>query len=493
MKIVIRTDASVGTGTGHLVRCGVLARELTGRGCDVTFLCHKMHESIKGLLPVEAGIRLVEFDSGDASDVLVGSGMPDWLVVDHYDIDSKWESAVRSNVKKIMVIDDLANRKHDCDLLLDQNYYPTPESRYAALLDASCERLYGPGYAILKPEFGLITKNRTKPGAVKWVLVCFGGTDPGNETGKVIEAIKQSGLDGVCFDVVVGAANPNRENIRALCGAMQNMNYHCQAQNMAELMAGADLFVGAGGTLAWERCCAGLPAVVIAIADNQIECSEALFTTGAIEYLGVSDGVDPVRIARSMRALLGDPEKLGIMADAGRKLVDGLGARRVACRMLGPYTLRRAGKSDLMTYYNWTNDLDVRANSFSSTAISLEGHEKWFAARIVSADCKMYVLEYDSIPVGQIRFYIMDGVAEIGFSIDRNYRGKGLGKLILQKGVERLRRESSSLLTIIGAVKLGNTSSNKAFLSSGFVLSGKRILNGEESNIFCLAASPHKH
>lgn len=220
------------------------------------------------------------------------------LVVDSYALDFKWETFLRPYVDKIMVIDDLANRIHDCDLLLDQNYYRELEHRYDGLVPPGCRKLLGPEYALLRPEFHKAKKSlRKRDGKIRRILIFFGGSDPTNETKKALEAVKLLNRPDIAVDVVVGAANSYREEIKRICREMPKATYYCQVENMAELMAAADLAIGAGGTTTWERLYLELPTIAIAVSENQVATLEALGEAGMVWYLGRSYEVGEEDIA----------------------------------------------------------------------------------------------------------------------------------------------------------------------------------------------------
>jgi len=226
------------------------------------------------------------------------------LVVDNYAIDHKWESFLRPYVNKILIIDDLANRTHDCDLLLDQNYYHDLEHRYDGLLPQTCRKLLGPEYALLRPEFHQAKKTlRKRDGKIRRILVFFGGSDPTNETKKALEAIKQLNRPEIAVDVVVGTANSYQEEIKQICSEMPNTTYHCQVENMAELMAAADLAIGAGGATTWERLYLELPTIAIAVAENQVETLEALGEAEMVWYLGKNNEMPLKSLAIKLKDL----------------------------------------------------------------------------------------------------------------------------------------------------------------------------------------------
>ncbi|HHU52398.1 MAG TPA: UDP-2,4-diacetamido-2,4,6-trideoxy-beta-L-altropyranose hydrolase [Firmicutes bacterium] len=226
------------------------------------------------------------------------------LVVDSYALDSKWEKYQRPYVGKLMVLDDLADRPHDCDLLLDQNYYRNMDRRYEGLVSSACKMLLGPQYALLRPEFHQAKKDlRKRDGKIRRILVFFGGSDPTNETKKALEAIQLLNRPEIAVDVVVGATNPHQEEIKKLCSEMPNTTYHCQVENMAELMAAADLAIGAGGTATWERLYLELPTIAIAVAENQVETLEALGEVGMVWYLGKNNGMPLKSLVNKLKDL----------------------------------------------------------------------------------------------------------------------------------------------------------------------------------------------
>jgi pseudaminic acid biosynthesis-associated protein pseG len=243
-----------------------------------------------------------ETDARETGEVLCTLAPIMRLVVDSYALDEVWERIVRPLVGEIFVIDDLANRKHDCDMLLDQNFYRAMQYRYDGLVPPSCKLLLGPAHALLREEFYAAKKKlRRRDGHLRRVLVFYGGSDATCETEKAIHVLLQLHLLSVAVDVVVGGSNPRRAYIEELCGKHDFLRYHCQVSNMAELMAQADLSLGAGGTTTWERCFLGLPAIVTAIAENQLEVCRDCDEMGYIYYLGRWDEVTEEDIAAAVQ------------------------------------------------------------------------------------------------------------------------------------------------------------------------------------------------
>ena len=326
MNIVFRVDASAQIGSGHVMRCLTLAKRYRREGHTVSFVMRALSSNLMTFVE-EAGFSVYslpyvksrqmltgylawltvaqEQDAQETTAVLRTMGQVDRLVVDHYALDAAWETVCRPYAREIMAIDDLANRRHNCDILLDQNFYENASARYMGLVPDHCRLLLGPQHALLRDEFYEI-KPRRRTGALHNILVFYGGSDLTDETSKALRALSRMSLPGVTVNVVVGAGNPHKEEVRALCAAMPRVRYHCQVENMAELMSVADLALGAGGTSMWERLALGLPAIVTAIADNQLEGCGNCAAAGLIDYLGRAEDVDEEMLARAVRTFVDD-------------------------------------------------------------------------------------------------------------------------------------------------------------------------------------------
>lgn len=356
MKVVFRTDSSLLIGTGHLMRCLALAGELSTRGAQVVFICrnlpgnmntqvlrngHKLHElplddntlmNNPGVSEYERWLAVEkETDAFQTGRVLAEKeNGADVLVVDHYALDSVWEREVLPYIKRLMVIDDLANRRHDCHILLDQNLYENMDKRYEHLVGADTQLLLGPTFALLRKEFNSQRKVMAKrDGRVRKVMVSFGGADRTNETLKFLDSLAEAKAVALNFEVIVGKTNPNNDIIKEKCDGMANVAYYRAVNDIARLMVEVDLAVGAGGTSTWERCCLGLPAVTVAVAENQVEVARLSERMGFAVYLGISEQVSADRMIKYVTELAEDRPKMVAMSSAGMKLVDGLGVNRV--------------------------------------------------------------------------------------------------------------------------------------------------------------------
>jgi UDP-2,4-diacetamido-2,4,6-trideoxy-beta-L-altropyranose hydrolase len=347
---LFRVDASSRIGTGHVMRCLTLAEALRARGTRVRFVCRD-HEGHLGalirhrafavtLLPVSMSTSggeeypawLGATPETDAAQTIAAlAERPDWLVVDHYGIGREWEALLRPHVGRILAIDDVANRPHDCDVLLDQNYSAAGDERYATLVPGGCKLLTGPRYALLSPVYAVHRKAlapRQLP--PRRVLLFFGGADPADATGMALEALSAGTLRELEVDVVIGHNYADRSALRARAKARPRTTVHEPRPHLADLMTRADIAIGAGGVTTWERMCLGLPTVLVSIADNQRPACEALASAGLAQYAGHYPGINAKALANVVQAWLREPAAVAAQGARVQTIVDGLGVGRVA-------------------------------------------------------------------------------------------------------------------------------------------------------------------
>lgn len=350
-NIVFRVDVSDQIGTGHFMRCLTLADSLTKSCTSIRFVCRYLPEFFRTVLRE----RQYEFScltssSGDIStdelshsdwlgvsqavdsqDTLqaLSDRTWDWLVVDHYSLDARWEAELRKAAANIMVIDDIADRQHDCDILLDQNFYADMNVRYKKLVPDHCQLLLGPQYALLRNEFSQLRKKvRPRTGQISRILVFFGGMDPNNFTGRVIEELATLGIQGLEVDVVIGVQHPKSKAIESCC-AEYGFNCYLQTDRMADLMASADLAIGAGGSATWERCCLGLPTLIVSLADNQTKIARGIELLGAGRFVEINKSEDLQILVDLLLHLMDAPTELKSFSEKAYSTTDGLGVARV--------------------------------------------------------------------------------------------------------------------------------------------------------------------
>ena len=319
MRIVIRADASIQIGSGHVMRCLAFANRLKTYGARIRFICTDYPGHIAAQIKA-LGMEVMllapdqALDANSALHAMADFSPVDWLVVDHYGLDAVWESAMRCVTRRIMVIDDLADRDHDCDLLLDQNLREYARDRYAIHVPAKCRMLLGPRHALLREEFETPGLVRERDGTVRRLLVFHGSSDPTNEADKTLDALALLGSPALDVQLVLGASNPQRTIVAARAADMHGIRIHEQTSEMARLMSACDLALGTCGVASWERCALGLPALVVITADNQRETARLLHACGAVECLGDAVVVDAESIAEALEHAMIMPRRVAAMA-----------------------------------------------------------------------------------------------------------------------------------------------------------------------------------
>lgn len=316
-----------------------VSRELPGHMCD--YIVERGHKIFR--LPVNGeekfhvrdhqhvNIGRIDCfaDAEEMKDICSAYPIFDWLIVDHYELGISWELEVKNCVKRLMVIDDLASRAHHCDLLLDQNFYGEKTDPYSELVPISCTKLIGTAFVLLRPEF-VVSKDkiRRRNGKVERILIFFGASDLRNETLKALQAVCMLNDPSLLIDVVLGGNHPFKQSIRDFVSRHPQISCHDYVERMSDLMLKADLYVGSAGTTTWERCCVGLPGLVIAVAENQIQPCKYLDRAGIIKYIGCSSDISSESISESLRDIISMPKVLDEMSWRSMALIDGLGTSR---------------------------------------------------------------------------------------------------------------------------------------------------------------------
>lgn len=344
MNIVFRVDSSTEIGTGHVMRCLTLAALLKEKGARVSFICRNLPYNLSNYIQSKGFPVYLLQKSNTATENLKKSNTHsdwltvtwkedaentlevlkskkfDWLIVDHYSLDIYWESKMRPYTRNIMVIDDLYDRKHDCDLLLNQNICIGSFS-YNGLVPLHCKIFHGPECALLREEFSR-QRRRKRDGTIKRIFIFFGGSDLTNETVKAMKAFLTLNKFDILVDVVIGKSNVNYEEIKKISESCRSFTLHRQVENMAELMNKSDLAIGACGTTSWERCYLGLPSLVITIALNQEEIAEELGKLNAVKLLGKSSTVTIENIAIELNHLFNNPLEVREMSESSLAILE---------------------------------------------------------------------------------------------------------------------------------------------------------------------------
>lgn len=499
--VAFRADSSARIGSGHLMRTLTLADELRRRNVETIFVSreHPGHlidrlessgHAVRRLPPPVGEPKARgeyaqwlavpwEVDAQETAAALQGAS-PNWLVVDHYALGDEWQTAVRRCVGQVMVIDDLADRRHNAEVLLDQGFYgEATAARYDGLVPDRAKKLLGPRYALVAREFSEAREKReARDGTIRRVLIFFGGSDSTNETVKVLQALSVPQLGELEVAVVLGSNHPDPESIRTRVAKRPRTELHENLETLAQAMSRADLMIGAGGTTTWERCTLGLPAISIPIAENQRGATEALAAAGvhATMARGIETTTDEWSAA--ITALTRDPAAVRGMADRAARVTDGRGAQRVARILLGKAALdikmRRVCRADETMLLEWANDPEVRAQSFTSAPIQPESHARWLSHKLQDPDTIFLIGEDEGgLPIGQVRFDIdraqprSEGQAVISISVDSAFRGCGFGDALLAAALRELDK-AEPRATPVALVRPENRKSRQLFSRLNF-------------------------
>jgi UDP-2,4-diacetamido-2,4,6-trideoxy-beta-L-altropyranose hydrolase len=495
MRFAFRVDASQQIGTGHVMRCLTLATALRDQGHIGVFICrdHEGHlaEMIrqKGyachlLSAPTAKLAVQENDLAHADWLGVSwqedaqqtanilTETVDWLVVDHYAIDARWESALSGKYRQLMVIDDLADRAHIADVLLDQTL-GRQAIAYQPFVPTSCRLLLGAKYALLRPEFAqhrvASLAQRASRHQVKSVLINMGGVDADNMTAQVLMALNRVSLPKeIRLQVVMGGNAPHLSQVEQLAAAM---HYQTQilvnASNMATLMVDADVAIGAAGSTTWERACLGLPSLLFCLAENQRVGVEAIAEAGAAWYVrSIADMLCSVQI------LLNMPERLRQMQQLAYAVTDGQGVEKIVNKLVNTsLVLRRVSIDDAALLFSWRNHPSIRAVSHQQAPLVYQDHETWLAQSLNNPNRLLWIAMQDQQPIGVIRFDRDSSEmtkVEVSLYLAPEMQGKGLGQALLFAGEQQLHQTWRNVCFINADVLPSNAASLTLFERAGY-------------------------
>ncbi len=491
-RLVIRADASSGMGVGHVMRCLALAQAWSRIGGEVVFVGH-LPAGVCVQLEAEgfAVLNMCGSDFNDPLPILEAAPEGAWVIVDGYHFSPELTHQLRAAKRRVLAISDSPDQSaiHEAAHILLNTGYGAEKFHYQTCADSV--RLMGQKYVLLRPEFRAAARQRElEPEQATRVLVSFGGADSAGMSERAAGIL--GSLDGPSLEVkvVVGKANFRHTDIeRAFATVGIDVEILSGCDEMALLMDWADLGFAAAGITALEMACAGLPAVLVVVAENQRFNLDGLVASGAALC---PDGVEfsDMELGRCIAELLDDQVRRQACSDAGREYLDGLGSERVCSIMQvlagndnDEFLFRASKAGDLMQFFHLANDPDVRANSFSPKPIELKEHKNWFIKRQNSALVGMYVLDCHGVLAAQVRYEAVDDIASADYSVHPAFRGRGLGAKILaescQPALKRLQ-----VRRLRGEVLLSNLASGKCFLRAGFLEREVVNIRGNTCHIF---------
>ncbi len=344
-NIFFRVDSSHEIGIGHVMRCLALADGFPSEKWQCQFICKSHSGNIKQIIesrgyvvkemkldPSFIGAEIYdrwvgssqEYDANECLKYIDHTG--DFLVLDHYGLDVVWEKLLTPKVEKLIVIDDLANRPHDCDLLIDSKYGRL-NTEYKNHTRDSTKLLMGSKYCILRKEFSeLINKAKEKrklTKTIKNVLISFGGTDPLNYSELIVDLMMNK-IRNLTLDIVIGSHHKSLPKFKSI--NKKNINLHIDTNEMASLILNSDFSIGGYGGSSWERCCLGLPSFGLVSAKNQIEIAHSLDDYGASKCINESEIFEELN---SVLSNDGDFSWWSEMSQKAFNLCDGKGVDRI--------------------------------------------------------------------------------------------------------------------------------------------------------------------
>jgi UDP-2,4-diacetamido-2,4,6-trideoxy-beta-L-altropyranose hydrolase len=493
LNVAFRVAATAQIGGGHVARCLTLADAFAQRGAACSFF---VNGAAARAVPLLARTRHAVVTADTTEDLLraatrAGNVKFDWMVVDDYRLSAPDEAAFRRVAKKIFVVDDLADRPHDCDVLLDSTLGRTSET-YAGLVPRNAKVLAGAQFAPLRSEFfaarprTLIRRQATK--VPSRLLVSFGLVDPEGVTGEAVEALL-SAFPDLAIDAVLAPRAASLGQVEKLARTHKNLRLHVDPPSMAALMSDADLALGAGGSTAFERACLALPTVAIVLASNQTALAGNFAAAGA-QVAIPKDGAVWRRTVEALRALIRDHAVWEDMCLKASRICDGLGARRAALiaisertRAGGNVSLRPACWDDVDRLFEWQSAPGARTYSSDPSPPKRPQHEAWLKGKLANPNCVLTIVEFDGDPVGVLRFdRRLNGSFMVSILISTSYHGAGIGLAAMRAGAVLL-----SGHTLWAVIDDRNAASIRMFANAGFEPCGEgkyMLVNGAPSDSY---------
>lgn len=432
--IVFRADGGSELGIGHIMRCLTLADRFNFIGFKILFISSPFERALQQKI-IDRGfeLRFIEENKGSDSEQCINilkNYFTKTLVVDHYSIDKSWEKQLKDSVGELVVIDDLANRDHDCDFLIDSAYGRSKRD-YEKLVNASCKLLLSTDYIILRPEFSnmrsLALNKRENTTGINRILINFGGTDTLNLSIPCLKILKRVGFIGG-IDILISSASSNLVELQSVCSNLSGVVLHVDSTNVAELMLNSDLAIGSLGTSTWERCSLGLPCISLVVAENQSNIAIQLDKYGAIELTtiqAVEDNV--VSYIKSFNT-----EKWRLLSDKAFTLCDGDGVKNIMNSILysegasNSVTLEPMSIVDEKLLLSWQTEEGNRKFSRISQTPSENEHHIWFEKSLRKSSRRMWIVLYQGLKCGYVRLDDLGKSEEVSVLISKAFQGLGI-------------------------------------------------------------------
>jgi len=476
-SLLIRADANISIGTGHVMRCLALAQAWQDSGGEVTFLMAPGSPSLEQRIFLEGmNVLTIKEQPGSNDDATITAEIAkkiesSWVVVDGYQFGAEYQKILKENNCRIIFIDDYGHADHYyADLVLNQNIYA--DMSFYKKYEPYTRFLLGTNFVLLRREFlNYVGYNRKIPAIAHRVLVTFGGGDLDNTTLKIIEALKKIEIDGLEVIAVVGGVSQTYETLKQSVINYSGFSVRKNVTNMPELMIWADIAISAGGSTCWELVFLGLPTILYSVSENQKSNVSIFHSKGIAKWFDDKNIGNSEINAITITQFLMSHQDRSFLHQKMKKIIDGNGSLRVMMNIdKNNFHLRLAKKDDCKILWEWVNDPVVRKSAFNQENILWNEHKKWFAEKISNPHCFIYILTTkQGKNIGQIRFDIINESADVDVSIDRNMRGCGMGSKIIVEGVKMF-VEMTKISHINAYIKKDNIASIRSFEKAGFAV-----------------------
>nr|WP_295869228.1 UDP-2,4-diacetamido-2,4,6-trideoxy-beta-L-altropyranose hydrolase [uncultured Chitinophaga sp.] len=478
-KVYFRADGNFKMGLGHIFRSCAYAELLQEK-----FECHFF---IRNPLPaVEAEVQRVKATMHVLpDDIDLDTEAEEWaarltgkelVVLDGYHFATSYQQIIKNACGKLLCIDDI----HSCHFVADAVInHAEGISTHAYSIEPYTKLYLGTHYALLRPMFLQFPRKEATREAEE-LFICLGGADPTNRTLDVLKGLCQKKENILC-NIVVGPAYPHEETLNAY---IENSSLNAKVYKgaspeiMLELMQRSRFAICSPSTVSYEYLSVGGILYLLMTAQNQEHINRFFLDAGIAFSLEEYPVRDTERIRKSQ-----DLQKHYFDGKSGQRLteiVEGL------FEQLNRYQVRKAVEADVQLYYEWATDPEVRRNAINTAEIKFEDHQQWFGRKIADSRVLMYIVEYNKVPIGQVRFDIDSGKQEtvISYSIAAAYRGKGLATDMLKAAISELNIHIQPVFKLVAVVNPDNAPSCRIFEKLRFKLSRQEIMNDVLFNIY---------
>lgn len=480
MNFFFKVNADENIGVGHLQRCINLAKIIKERNHKVIFLIN--FKTKKYTHKIKKEKILVKIFKNDREILnlaknIFNPGANNFLIVDDYSVNYKWEVKISKYVNKLLTIDDFKNKKHHCDIYLNQNILDEKEYLFLKKKYLNKKPLLGPKYALLDKKYNFFFKKDIKKNIFKKILISFGGSDKENFTNLVLEILSKKKYSNLTISVILGKDYKYLDNLKKKYGNYKNIKIIKNLPTLVHEMNSSNLTIGAGGITSWERLCLSIPSIVFCISKNQKTIIKDLKKRKLIMYGGNVKGFNKKKIENFIDKTRLNYLSINKKMEESKTYVDGMGATRVFENLIDTNSeslvLKKTIKSDIYDYFNLVNDRKVRLNSFNQKKILFKSHKRWFLNQLFSKSSRLYKLTSKNLLVGQGRLNIDHLTAKIDYSIAEDFRGRGWGYVLLKKLLNKAKNEPR-IKKIVGEVRSNNKNSIKLFKNLDFKILPKK-------------------